>query len=630
MPEDISEAGRAISAANAAKLKAAAQAIIDIIDGANNGPATTTSDAEPAESAVSERDMQQLAGGKVDLDKLDTSDFVFPETRTFPVVTPPDVTAAVHSWGRYKGSETFDTFKANLTALAKRKGEPFAARLPAEWTQPKKESRFEPTPLDFAILTEVLGDHGHIVEAGNEQALIDSFGKWANGSEATCASVLAGKGFSDVNALCSWLKDRYTGSTHWRGKGKESATEADKPTFKTIPVGTKVHWTYRSATGTGYITGVHKLGTTADNTEYSIRQTDDHVSATGSKEPTIVYHYGSNIRVASEAAASFTGDLVPLEEKAVAKDGTANICLITPGWGSSGHYSADMLKRDGPKVFTSGTAMYIDHPTETEAIERPERSVRDMGGVLTEDAKWLDDGPNGPGLYAKASILPPLSGVLDALAPHIGVSIRASGEAQEGEADGKRGRIINRLVNAASVDFVTKAGRGGKVLPLMESIRNGQSIELKEDDVDLTEAQNEIASLKEALAKQNEAATAQATELARLRERALVADATALVTAQLREARLPDVTKTRLAAQLTSNPPVKEHELDREALAETVKAAVEAETAYLASIMPSGRIQGLGSVQTAEVSEADTEKALMQLYQSQGYSEAAARQMAAS
>lgn len=67
---------------------------------------------------------------------------------------------------------------------------------------------------------------------------------------------------------------------------------ADKK-FKTIPVGTQVSWHYRSAIGHGRVLGVHKLGTTAANTMYSIGETDHHVSATGHREPKVVFHSGA-------------------------------------------------------------------------------------------------------------------------------------------------------------------------------------------------------------------------------------------------------------------------------------------------------------------------------------------------
>ena len=68
---------------------------------------------------------------------------------------------------------------------------------------------------------------------------------------------------------------------------------AKKASFKTIPVGTKVTWHYRSAIGHGTVTGVHKMGTTAANTMYSVRETDHHVSASGSREKAVVYHSGA-------------------------------------------------------------------------------------------------------------------------------------------------------------------------------------------------------------------------------------------------------------------------------------------------------------------------------------------------
>jgi hypothetical protein len=62
--------------------------------------------------------------------------------------------------------------------------------------------------------------------------------------------------------------------------------------FRTIPAGTKVTWRYRSAIGHGTVTGVHRRGTTADDTMYSVRQHDHHPG-----EPAIVHHTGKALRV---------------------------------------------------------------------------------------------------------------------------------------------------------------------------------------------------------------------------------------------------------------------------------------------------------------------------------------------
>jgi len=59
------------------------------------------------------------------------SDFVLSDERKFPIMDAEDITAAVNSWGRYKGRVTFAQFKERLTRLAKRKG--LDSALPQAW-----------------------------------------------------------------------------------------------------------------------------------------------------------------------------------------------------------------------------------------------------------------------------------------------------------------------------------------------------------------------------------------------------------------------------------------------------------------------------------------------------------------
>ncbi len=65
--------------------------------------------------------------------------------------------------------------------------------------------------------------------------------------------------------------------------------------FKTISAGTAVSWHYRSAIGHGTVTGVHKLGTTAANTMYSINEHDHHPG-----EPAVVVHSGKALTRAAK------------------------------------------------------------------------------------------------------------------------------------------------------------------------------------------------------------------------------------------------------------------------------------------------------------------------------------------
>jgi hypothetical protein len=291
------------------------------------------------------------------------------------------------------------------------------------------------------------------------------------------------------------------------------------------------------------------------------------------------------------ATEELTGGLVPLTEKAVKADGTVSLKIIAPGQGSSGYYPADVLKRDGPKVFTKGLHMHLDHPSVSEEADRPERSIATLAGTLTSDARWEANGAAGPGLYADARVRSDLAPIIEELAPHIGVSIRALGKAGTQEIGGKRVRTIEGITQAKSVDFVTVPGAGGKVLDLVESARQrhtGGGTPPPEDDgmeEKLNEANAKIADLETRL---NEAER-------REREARLLQEARTLVVAKLAEAALPQPSRDRLVGQLAANPPTKDGALDADALATAVKEAADAEAAYLASVTGTAyRVTGMG------------------------------------
>lgn len=162
-------------------------------------------------------------------------------------------------------------------------------------------------------------------------------------------------------------------------------------------------------------------------------------------------------------------------------DGSYKIVVISPGMGSSGWYSQEVLEAAAKaKVWPKGTHVYFDHPTATEDEERPARSVKDLAAVLTEDANW-----NGSALVA--SIKPAGLGktVLenDTFRSAVGVSVRAAAEGEVGEVAGQPTWIVNEIFPGTfnSVDLVTHAGRGGMIL---ESARAAQVAEAGELDSD--------------------------------------------------------------------------------------------------------------------------------------------------
>ena len=70
----------------------------------------------------------QRFGGKK-RSELKDSDFLYPNERSFPIVTPKDVSDAVHSFGRSKGKD-FEDFKKRLVHKARSKGAAFVKALP--------------------------------------------------------------------------------------------------------------------------------------------------------------------------------------------------------------------------------------------------------------------------------------------------------------------------------------------------------------------------------------------------------------------------------------------------------------------------------------------------------------------
>lgn len=318
-------------------------------------------------------------------------------------------------------------------------------------------------------------------------------------------------------------------------------------------------------------------------------------------------------------SVDLASDFMPLIE---AKGKTREVKLIAPGWGSSGYYGAGMLEADGPKVFKRDTKMYWNHPGVSEERERPERDLRDLAGVLLEDARFEKAHPKGPGLYAKAQVFDQFAEAVDQLAPHIGVSIRATGKGKQGEAEGRKGPIIESIVAAKSVDFVTQPGAGGQVLSLFEAARNApvppqekhmSEQELKEATDRATKAEAELAQLREATEKQS-------AELARMRETQLLSEARRLATEGLAKANLPEITKARLVDSLSKNPPAKDGAIDTEAYARMVVEAVRDEADYLAKATGRG-ITGMG----VSESTPKADDALASLAGALGLSESAAK-----
>lgn len=312
----------------------------------------------------------------------------------------------------------------------------------------------------------------------------------------------------------------------------------------------------------------------------------------------------SDMGKAKEAAiddADLNIEFTPLVEKAVGRDGTMQIKLISPGWGSSGYYHPDVLKKDGPSIFTEGTKMFWNHPTKAEERDRPERDLRDLAAVTTGPSVYLEEGKKGPGLYAIAKPVTTYRGAIEDLAEHIGVSINASGRVRNGSAEGKSGPIVEAITRRKSVDFVTEPGAGGEICQLFEAKGRERTPEpitqpIKEagtqvdDEATLKEARNE---LKEAR-----------NENARLRERILLRDAREMATEQINKVEgLRAPSRRRLIEQVIQDPAHDEDgELDKPVFRADIKEAVRREMRYIDDLTQTGRPRDMGGSRDFEES----------------------------
>ncbi|MCK9591870.1 MAG: ChaB family protein [Methanoregula sp.] len=331
-----------------------------------------------------------------------------------------------------------------------------------------------------------------------------------------------------------------------------------------------------------------------------------------------------------------------LSEQSIQNNGTARIRIIKPGWGSSGYYPESMLERDAAKVYTPGLHMYLDHPTTAEEKARPERSVKDLAGIIEGNVAYEKNNPGGPGVYADAHIFAPYRGLIKEMSQHIGLSHRAEGNSKPGQAEGRSGRIIESLEKAFSVDFVTKPGAGGGLVKMYESWRptegqqntqsetntNGKTkteesmtltlTELKETRPDLIEAikaeiqESETEKGKAKLLEESERKNKeQADIIARLTEAQAITTATAIVTEAVKAAKVPDLAKPRIVESILGKVTLKEGKLDEDAFKATITEALKTETDFYAKLMETGKIRGFGSSQPAD---ADARKALKESY----------------
>jgi len=332
----------------------------------------------------------------------------------------------------------------------------------------------------------------------------------------------------------------------------------------------------------------------------------------------------SDVNVSNDSEQFVETSPMALPGKFIGEDGNALVKIISPGWGSSGFYSKEMLRRDAPKVYIPATHMHIDHPTGNEEKGRPERSLQTLAGVITEKARFLEDGPRGAGVYAETRVFSQYRNFLNEMAPFIGISHRALGRAKAGEAEGKSGKIIESLDKCLSVDFVTLPGAGGSLVQMYESwtpekenllAKLNKESEMDPKDLTLKTLQEvrpdliaahkesvlaELKTSEEGKGKESEHQKVLAEnkalkeEVARLTEIRILQEAAVLTSTELQKTQLPEVTKIRIQEAVPKTAKIKEGKLDEAALKEVLQTTIKVESEYAQKISEAGKIRGFG------------------------------------
>lgn len=194
-----------------------------------------------------------------------------------------------------------------------------------------------------------------------------------------------------------------------------------------------------------------------------------------------------------------------------AKDGSRfKVCLIQEGLGNfkdGFFYTREALEQAVQDEVFEGKKIYANHPSVLDEENRPERDVKEVLGHF-ENCTFEEVDSRGE---IHADLIIPDGDAFDwarAMAEHavkyadkyresnkefVGLSINASGDAKEEEIDevmktapeaclpklqeAKENdvtavMVVSEINNAVSVDLVTEAGAGGKIIKLMEEAKS--------------------------------------------------------------------------------------------------------------------------------------------------------------
>lgn len=147
-------------------------------------------------------------------------------------------------------------------------------------------------------------------------------------------------------------------------------------------------------------------------------------------------------------------------ESSAKADGTRRVRLISPGQGSSGMYSREVLASYIAEALPKGTKVYLNHTDEEDEWKRGgTRKFQDVAGKIVTDPVYEADAPEGEGSYADVKFMREIEEKLEDIGDVVGVSV----EIHAGRKD-EYGNIIEMAAHPLnSLALVPEPGRDGRI-----------------------------------------------------------------------------------------------------------------------------------------------------------------------
>jgi hypothetical protein len=177
----------------------------------------------------------------------------------------------------------------------------------------------------------------------------------------------------------------------------------------------------------------------------------------------------------------------------------AIVDLICEGFGNrrdNHYYSAALLAECAPMF--AGVKMYANHldPATAKKLAGMPRDIREIVAIVKES--WVDTNDQGKAVVrARVKIAQPWLWELVSTDPDlVAVSIDARGSSRTGMVEGKQARIVESIMSVKSVDWVSEAGAGGRVIALIEAQMKAEDDEKASDEPDADGDKKDIVAKK--------------------------------------------------------------------------------------------------------------------------------------